>query len=484
MTRSASLQHPVPAVTPPASGPGGLPGPTARAHRTPSAHLSRRHLLTLAPLAAALLAGCGSDPAGVALTSDVTREEVALSDATKLAEAVAACDVLGAAMLTDAMAEAQGANTVASPLSLALALALVADGASDPAAQGYDHALGASGEERDRAWSAIQTSVNRNDGDLEDFDPAEPPAQPLVHVANHVVVVDDAEVEQSYLDTVARWYTALIERVERGDLSANLDAWVRQHTAGLIKKSAVVVTDELRLVLQNAVLFAARWDSPFEEKHTSAVGFTVSDGSTVQVDRMHQELYAPYAEGEGWRAVRLAYSGPAAGPEGPPDQDGLVLDVVLPETGTGPAELDGGTWAQASAALDEVAGGAGSGEAGSAGSPSAGTLVRLGLPKLDLTPPTRDLLPLLDDLGLALGPLDLMGKDLQVGQVAQQTRLIVDEEGTVAAAVTEVGLAATAAPAVSPVEFLVDRPYVLRLRDLASGVALFEAVVMDPTVRS
>ena len=83
-----------------------------------------------------------------------------------------------------------------------------------------------------------------------------------------------------------------------------------------------------------------------------------------------------------------------------------------------------------------------------------------------------------------LGPLDAMGPDLVVGQVAQQTRLIVDEEGTVAAAVTEAEVGVTAAAPPDGIDFLIDRPYVLRLRDTASGVALFEAAVMDPSSTS
>ena len=64
-------------------------------------------------------------------------------------------------------------------------------------------------------------------------------------------------------------------------------------------------------------------------------------------------------------------------------------------------------------------------------------------------------------------------------------RLILDEEGTVAAALTEGGVEAMAAPEPDkPVELTVDHPYVLRLRDLTSGTALLEAAVMNPTVKT
>ena len=50
------------------------------------------------------------------------------------------------------------------------------------------------------------------------------------------------------------------------------------------------------------------------------------------------------------------------------------------------------------------------------------------------------------------------------------------------AALTEVGLTAGAAPDQSkPIDFVVDHPYVLRLRDLATGTTLVQAAIMDPT---
>ena len=64
-------------------------------------------------------------------------------------------------------------------------------------------------------------------------------------------------------------------------------------------------------------------------------------------------------------------------------------------------------------------------------------------------------------------------------------RLILDEEGTVAAALSEAAGEAMAAPGprTEPIKFTVDHPYVLRLRDLTSGTSLLEAAIMDPTVK-
>ncbi|WP_299050311.1 serpin family protein [uncultured Actinomyces sp.] len=404
---------------------------------------------------------------GIPLTSTVTRETVSLDSVrTSLADAVTACDELGAQLLNHLLTQSPGTNALASPLSLALALALVADGATDATTQGYDKLLGVSGQERDQTWSAVQTALNRNDRSLDGFDPGKPPETPLVHVANHVVVVDrkDLTVSQTYLDTVLRWFSAQIEKVPLGDLADNLSKWADKNTAGLIKKTGVQVTGDTALVLQNALLFAAQWDTPFKAEDTREGTFTRADGSTTQTKFMHGTRIIPYAYGQGWAAVRLGYQG------GELDGQGLAMDVVLPNQGTSPADLPPATWAQASAALDQAAAGSDQNE------------VKIVLPKLDLTSGPVELLEMLKALGLDTSSLDGIALGLSISQVVQQVRLLVDEEGTVAAALTEVGLTAGAAPDQSkPIDFVVDHPYVLRLRDLATGTTLVQAAIMAPT---
>ena len=441
---------------------------------------------------------------GVPLTSAVARETVSLDSVrTSLADVVAACDELGAQLLGHLMAEAPGTNVLVCPLGLALALALVADGATDAATQGYDRLLGAGGRDRDRAWSAVQTALGRYDRSLDGFDPGKPPETPLVHVANHVVVVDREEVavSQAYLDTVLRWFSAQVEKVPAGDLAANLSAWAQGHTAGLIKKTGIEVTDDTALVLQNALLFAAQWDTPFKAEDTREGTFTRADGSTTQTKFMHGTRTIPYARGRDWAAVRLDYQDGQGG--GWPRGQGLTMDVVLPRRRTSPTDLPPATWAQASAALDQAAGLAGRavgvgrvevagldqatspGRAEVAGPGMKGPdyrRVRIALPVLDLVSGPTDLLGLLHDLGLDTFGLEGIAPGLYLSQVVQQTRLILDEEGTVAAALTEAATMRGCAPVQDdPTDFIVNRPYVLRLRDLATGTTLVQAAVMDPT---
>ena len=447
-----------------------IPPDSVRLSASEHCGLARREVLALGalvPAAVALLGGC-SLASGTQLTSKVTREKVSLSDVTsEAAKAATACDQLGSKLLTHYLKADSSTTAMASPLSLALTLAILADGATDASSQGYDALLGLSGQERDRAWSAIQNSLSRYDGDLKGFDPDTIPDKPLVHLANHVLIADekDFKVKQSYLDAVLRWFSAEIEQVGVSSMKENLDAWASRNTAGLIPNSGIKVTEDTRLVVQNALLFAAQWDNPFSAESTHQEDFTLAGGKTVKADLMHSTHSIPHATGKGWAAVRLAY---AIGEDG--KDSNLALDVVLPDAGTLPSAMDAGTWAEASKALDKA----------------QTKEVALSLPKLDLTSEPKDLLDFLKDQGLKTVGLDKIAPKLELTQVVQQVRLILDEEGTVAAALSEAAGEAMAAPGpqTKPITFTVDHPYVLRLRDLTSGTALLEAVVMDPTVKT
>ncbi|SPT53633.1 Serine protease inhibitor [Actinomyces bovis] len=128
------------------------------------------------------------------------------------------------------------------------------------------------------------------------------------------------------------------------------------------------------------------------------------------------------------------------------------------------------TWAAATAALNQ------------AKAAQATPTVNLSLPRLDLQTGAKgvDLLPVLEALGADIKPMGRINPQYQTLEYRQQVRLIVQEDGTKAAAVTEHRSGKTAVNIGDVVDFVVDHPYVLRLRDLATGLCLFEAVINSP----
>ncbi len=447
------------------------------------------------------------------LRSSAPVENVPLDEAPARARAVAAADAIGARMLASALAADPRGNAIASPVGMALVLAMLYAGA-DAAGTGIGPALGFDEAEvrdeplpgaRDRTWRAIQSCLQRFDtadaAALEGFDPGAIPDSPLLHVANNTLIIvdEDTRIEQSYVDAVRRWYDSEVGRVGSDGAKAALDAWTALHTGGLIRRSAIRITPNTRLILQNAILFAARWAKPFKAENTSkGASFTRADGGRTRADMMHATGSYTLVKGEGWRALRLPYAtgapdgaGAGAGVGDRPDGAGagvgtgigdrrggagLVMDIVLPDAVASPADLPPSTWGAATRALSRAE-----------RLPRGDFDVIVGLPRLDLNPGAVDLIPLLEELGIGVRGLELshIAPGLLLEQAFQQTRLLVDEAGTVAAALTEAAMMRAAAhPAPRRTKrFVCDRPFVLRIVDLDSGAAVFEAAVLDPARR-
>lgn len=408
-------------------------------------------------LAAALTACAGVDPDAGLLRSETDHVPVAVADAPATAGAVAATERLG--LLTLRSAPEPDENALVSPASLSFALALLAEGARGATADELDAALGAAGAERTAAYNALATALGAYDGDPAVVQEAELPERPLLHLANQAVLDDRLDVEQDYLDALATSFDAGVQRTDLGGTDGKdvLDAWVRENTGGLVEESAVEPDPSLRLVLQNAVLLAARWETPFAEIATHDVDFT-GPGGTAPTPMVHGTQHQAYAERDGWSAVRLPYA------------EAFHADVLLPPIGTDPADVAPEALAALTRALDGA-------------TPRA---VELSMPTLEIEPPALDVAPALERAGLGglFDSPDLSGvtttESLRVSQAVQQSYLRLDEEGTVAAAVTELAAEASGVMPVESVRMLVDRPYLLRVAHTETGLPLFLAAVRSP----
>ncbi|ACZ29079.1 proteinase inhibitor I4 serpin [Xylanimonas cellulosilytica DSM 15894] len=393
----------------------------------------------------------------------VEARQVAVSDAGAAADVVGATRRIGAALLVASPADA---NAVVSPSSVAVALSMLADGARGGTLAELDQVLGATGEDRRDAVAALRGTLLRHDGDPAVVRDEELPDDPVVHLAAQVVVDDQLTPDDAYLTTLADVYGAGVQRVDLGsdDGKSALDAWVQHHSGGLVEESAITPKDSLRLVLQDAVVLAARWYTPFPGHATGDRPFTTADGTEVSVPTMSGEAPRAYAEVDGWRAARLPYTGHE-----------LHADVILPPDGVNPAAAHPELLAALAAALDDA----------------EDQPVRVTLPVLDLRPDPLDLRDAIATLGaptvLDPGAADLTGigtddagERLYLGQAMQQAVLQLDEEGTRAAAVTELGAEAGSAPVDRPVELTLDRPFLIEIAHTSTSWPLFQAAIRDP----
>jgi serpin B len=219
--------------------------------------------------------------------------------------------------------------------------------------------------------------------------------------------------------------------------------------------------DLTRLVLTNAIFLKARWQQPFDPHDTWPAPFHTLDGGAPKVPTMHhQAVTLPYAQGDGWQAVELAYKGGA-----------LAMDVLLPAAG-GLASFQRGL------APDRLATMLGT---------LRPTILELALPKFTFDS-THQLNQTLETLGMPTAFTDgadfrgifTISEPLKVQTVVQKAHVAVDEEGTTAAAATGMAIQATSLVVPRPLQLQVDRPFVFLPRDLASGQVLFLGRVTDP----
>lgn len=285
-----------------------------------------------------------------------------------------------------------------------------------------------------------------------------------LHGANGVWVLDELAdmISPDYLDVLAIHYDAGIylsqfdtqPEVER----AAINGWVAERTADLIPElfAEGVIEPSTRLVLVNAVYLKAPWAEPFVEELTAAAPFFGLDGGETEVEMMRAgDLFAEYGEGPDYQAVAIPMRG-----------DALELLVILPDDFSSfEAALDGAALTALRDGMDSA-------------------IVDLRLPKFELEA-QFELSPELQALGLVTPFLDASSFDAilpglgVITAVVHQTVIKVDEKGTEAAAATGIVVGETGAPE-PDASMVVDRPFLLAIRDAPTDTLLFFGRVLEP----
>lgn len=332
-------------------------------------------------------------------------------------------------------------NALVSPVSLAWALSMAAEGAA--------------GETRQKLLKALDVEDTAQVIEL-----GEPLGESGLVWANAAFVGAEIALLPEYEAALADRYGA--ERFPASDVEA-ASAWAGEKTGGLIDHLALDPSNEAQLTLVNVVALDAEWASPFDPNMTIEDAFHAPDGD-VTVSYMRQDTYAQYGESMGVQLMCKAYM-----------NGRLAMYLALPPEGGLKRALKN---------LSENP------NSFFTFKPNPQSL-RLRLPKLDMGAGAS-----LKDAIVAAGCWVPFSEDyadysgisadgLLISDVFQQVRVQVDEEGTRAAAVTEVMMAMSAGvdDGPQPIEFTVDRPFLFALVDRPTGVVLFAGAVVDPTAQ-
>ena len=360
----------------------------------------------------------------------------------------------GLKLMADLAAEHPRKNVFISPLSIYLALAMAETGSAGKTRSAMRHTMavpGALSEDAFHESAAALSHVLRTRRDVE------------LAIANALWSDPSLPLAPAYVQRCRELFEAEATTIEflKPDAADIINNWVKQKTKAKI--SEIVAKQQVaasKAILTNAVYFKARWLDTFSKDATKDGVFHLANGGEKKVPLMHQAgLRGAYRSGDGFEAAELRYG-----------HSGMGLFAILPAQGKSPEE-----------ALTKI---------------SVDALIHGYQPvELELKLPRFTL-----DFGASLKP-GLSRMDMSIafkfpgaefaplgsplfflGDVIHKTRLEIDEEGTVAAAVTAI-FAPVGAAAPQRLEkrvLIFDRPFALLLVDHSTGAILFAGVVYEP----
>lgn len=388
-------------------------------------------------------------PAGIG--GDTMQQEQAL--AVKAKVAAEAQNAFGLKLLAHVATERPHENVFVSPSSVFLALAMVENGAAGKTRAAIRSTLEVPARVSDDAMQESTAALSKA---LRSHDGIE------LSIANALWSDRSMPLAAAFVRRCRDLYEAEAITLEfkKPGSAGVINDWVKQKTH---QKISSIVSPEIvaasKAILTNAVYFQGRWRDPFSKRATRDGTFHLVNGTQKQLPFMWQAgLDGAYRSGDGFEAAVLPY-----------ERSGMALFAILPAPGKSPEE------ALSKVSVEKLIHGY---------QPFS---LELRLPRITLDF-SHSLKPSLGQMGMEVafhypdaefGPL---GSPLfYIGDVLHKTRLEVDEEGTVAAAVTAIVAPASAMPRKVENRTLVfDRPFALLLCDTTTRAILFAGVVYEP----
>jgi serpin B len=351
-----------------------------------------------------------------------------------------------------------GKNTFVSPASVMTALAMTYNGANGETRQGMARALeieGMSLEDVNRAFADLKSALS----------PTDPKIQ--LRIANSLWARNGFSLDPEFVQRNEKHYSAEIATLDFDDPATpqTINSWVNKNTEGKIEKIVDKISPETVLFLINAIYFKGEWQFAFKKENTKQDVFRLAGGEQKKLPMMSQSGSFFYFKGKDFQSVALAYG-----------NGSVSMYLFLPDEQTSldqfeqsltPENWD--TWMKSFRLT-----------------PGDLMLPRF---KVEWESNLNDVLKALgmaEAFDPARADFSLIAKlnpanRLFISEVKHKTWGEVNEEGTVAAAVTSVvGALTSALPPPQRFSMKVDRPFFFAIRDNATGVVLFMGSVTNP----
>ncbi|KAF8773436.1 putative serpin-like protein [Argiope bruennichi] len=280
----------------------------------------------------------------------------------------------------------------------------------------------------------------------------------VFNAANALLVDEQFEMFEEYRRNIRELYRATVQNVdfssEASKIVEEINDYVREKTNGKIDR----VFDELGpssvFVLLNAVYFKGAFKTQFKQERTRYEVFYNYglESEARRVPMMHVTSYFPYASFDEFQALELPYEG-----------ENISMLVLLPNERDGIHDLEESFTPERLANVQRRL---------------YRTKVDVSLPKFKLQF-EKELSPEIEDLGayqIFRSGADFSGitqsKDVFVSHVFHKARIEVNEEGSEAAAVTEIVAEETSLILEKP-RFRADHPFLFAIVEKSRNLILF-----------
>ena len=356
-----------------------------------------------------------------------------------------------------------GKNSMISPVSILMAMAMAENGAAAGSRTQIEKAFGCSTEELSdwlKNWmTSLKTGRNTR-----------------MNVANSFWFRDTEglKVKEDYLKTIEECLDAQAYKAafDEGTKDA-INNWCDENTYGMIKKVIQEISPEDMAIIVNATAFEGAWLVPYAE-HQVEEGetFYTEDGSEEKADMLYSEE-GFYIEGKigdnNVTGFKKSY------------EDGYSFVAMLPEEGTAVADcvkdLDGSTFAslinngryeKVKTAIPEFT-------AEYTVNNLINTFEKMGIRDI-FSPDMADL----SDMATAAAPGGDAAYNLYVSKILHKTFIEVNRKGTRAAAVTEMVAGCTSMPRPEEIHTVrLDRPFIYAIIDDVTATPIFIGTVMS-----
>lgn len=357
----------------------------------------------------------------------------------------------------------QEENTMISPVSILMAMAMAENGTAAGSRTQIEKAFGCSTEELSDWLKNWMTSLKSG-------------TNTRMNVANSFWFRDTEglEVKEDYLNTIkdcldAQAYKAAFDE---GTKDA-INNWCDENTYGMIKKVIQEISPEDIAIIVNATAFEGAWLVPYEE-HQVEEGetFYTEYGSEENADMLYSEE-GFYIEGKiGDKTVtgfKKSY------------EDGYSFVALLPEKGTAVADcvkdLDGSTFAsllnngryeKVNTVIPEFT-------SEYTVNNLISTFEKMGIKDI-FSPDMADL----SNMATAAAPGGDAAYNLYISKILHKTFIEVNRKGTRAAAVTEMVAGCTSMPRPEEIHTVrLDRPFIYAIIDDVTATPIFIGTVMS-----